>query len=129
MFSFLTGALAEDAGGEIVEEAAEIAEAVAKETSGWFQDAVSKFGKTPLEAWITFGAILALGVVLLVITRSGKKWNTRMIAFGALSIALSFVRSCIRLFRNSPSDRIRDCYIRLCRIRGIYSQEDRLLPR
>ena len=63
------------------------------------QDMFSKFGKTPLEAWITFGAILVLGLVLLVILRGRQKWNTQMLTYGALSIALSFVLSCIRLFR------------------------------
>ena len=95
MFSFLSGVLAEDA----AEEAAEVIEEAAESTPTWLQDAFSKFGKTPLEAWITLAAIAALGFVLLVIARSSKKWNTKMLAFGALSIALSFVLSCIRLFR------------------------------
>ena len=99
MFSFLLpGALAESA-EEAAAEAAEVAEEAAKTSPTWLQDAVSKFGKTPLEAWITFGALLALGAVMLVIARSQKKWNARMLAFGALSVALSFVLSCIRLFR------------------------------
>ena len=63
------------------------------------QDMFSKFGKTPLEAWITFGAILVLGLVMLVIFRNRQKWSTQMLTYGALSIALSFVLSCIRLFR------------------------------
>ena len=95
---FLNGALAESI-GEAVEETSEAVEEVAEKAPTWFQELFSKFGKTPLEAWITFAAIAALGIVLLVITRSSKKWNTRMLAFGALSIALSFVLSCIRLFR------------------------------
>ena len=95
---FLSGALAESI-GEAVEETSEAVEEVAEKAPTWFQELFSKFGKTPLDAWITFAAIAALGIVLLVITRSSKKWNTRMLAFGALSIALSFVLSCIRLFR------------------------------
>ena len=95
MFSFISGALAEET-AEAVEEAVE--EAV-QEGPSWLQDAFSKFGKTPLEAWITFGAILALGIVLLFVFRSAKKWNTKMLAYGALSVALAFVLSCIRLFR------------------------------
>ena len=63
------------------------------------QDMFSKFGKTPLEAWITFGTILVLGLVMLVIFRNRKQWNTQMLTYGALSIALAFVLSCIRLFR------------------------------
>ena len=63
------------------------------------QDMFSKFGKTPLEAWITFGAVLVLGLIMLVIFRNRRKWSTQMLTYGALSIALSFVLSCIRLFR------------------------------
>lgn len=63
------------------------------------QEMFSKFGKTPLEAWITFGAILVLGLVMLVIFRNRQRWSTQMLTYGALSIALSFVLSCIRLFR------------------------------
>ena len=65
------------------------------------QDMFSKFGKTPLEAWITFGAVLVLGLIMLVIFRNRRKWSTQMLTYGALSIALSFVLSCIRLFRMS----------------------------
>ena len=63
------------------------------------QDMFSKFGKSPLEAWITFGAVLVLGLIMLVIFRNCRKWSTQMLTYGALSIALSFVLSCIRLFR------------------------------
>ncbi len=89
--------------GALAEEASETAEAVAEEVAKkdptWLEDLVSKFGKTPLNAWITLLAIVALGAILLVVSKSHSKWNTKMLAFGALSIALSFVLSCIRLFR------------------------------
>lgn len=98
MFEFLAGALAEGA-EEAAEEVAEVVEETAAAGPSWLQDAVSKFGKTPLEAWITFAAVAVLGIALLVIARSQKKWNAKVLAFGALSIALSFVLSCIRLFR------------------------------
>ena len=94
MWEFLTGALAEGA-----EEVVEAVEEAAASTPTWFQDAISKFGKTPLEAWITFGTLVVLGIALMVIARTKNKWNAKMLAFGALSIALSFVLSCIRLFR------------------------------
>ena len=98
MFEFLAGALAEGA-EEATEEVAEVVEEAAASGPSWLQDAISKFGKTPLEAWITFAALAVLGIALLVIARSQKKWNAKVLAFGALSIALSFVLSCIRLFR------------------------------
>ena len=98
MSFFLAGALAEGA-EEIAEETAEAVEEAAKATPTWLQDAFSKFGKTPLEAWITLAALVALGIILMIVCRSAKKWNTKMLAYGALSIALAFVLSCIRLFR------------------------------
>ena len=82
---------------EAAEEAAE--EASEKATPSWLHDLVSKFGKTPLEAWISFGTLIILAVVLLAIGKTRRLWTTKMIAFGALAIALSFVLSCIRLFR------------------------------
>ena len=67
--------------------------------SEWLNDLVSKFGKTPGTVWVAVGVIVALGVILLAVGRSAKKWNAKTVAFGALSIALSFVLSCIRLYR------------------------------
>ena len=90
MFAFLSGAFAEEA------EAA--AEAAAKEP-GWFEQLVEKFGESSLTSWIAVAVLAALGIVLFMITRSGKKWNARMLSMAALSIALSFVLSCLRLFR------------------------------
>ena len=67
--------------------------------SDWFNDVFSKFGKTSGIMWIAVGVIAALGIIFLVIGRSSKKWSAKMVAFGALSVALSFVLSCIRLYR------------------------------
>lgn len=88
MFPFIVSAFAEEAAQE-----------AAKTDLTWAQDAFSKFGKTPLEAWITVAAIAVLAAVLFFIARSSKKLDTKTLAFGALSIALSFVLSCVRLFR------------------------------
>ena len=67
--------------------------------SKWQHDLFSKFGNTPGTVWVSVGVIVALGVILLAVGRSAKRWNAKMVAFGALSIALSFVLSCIRLYR------------------------------
>ena len=64
---------------------------------------MEKFGETPLKVWIALGMIVAFAVILLVIGRTAKKWNAKMIAFGALSIALSFVLSCFRLSPIRPT--------------------------
>ena len=88
MFSWiLSSALAEDA-----------AEAVAKEPT-WFQQLFEKFGESSLTSWIAVAVLVCLGVAFVLITKSGTKWNARMLSAAALSIALSFVLSCLRLFR------------------------------
>ena len=84
-FLFLNSALAE--------------EAAEKTQPTWSQELVEKFGETPLTVWIAVGVIAALALILLTIGKSSSKWNAKMIAFGALSIALSFVLSCVRLYR------------------------------
>ena len=65
----------------------------------WAQDLVKKFVETPGTTWIAVGVLLVLGVILLVVGKTAKKWTAKTVAFGALSIALSFVLSCIRLYR------------------------------
>ena len=88
MFSWLiTGALAEEA-----------AEAAAAEP-GWLQKAFEKFAETPWTVWIAVAVLVALGIVFLTITRTSRKWTAKMLSFGALSVALSFVLSCVRLYR------------------------------
>ena len=49
--------------------------------------------------WVMLAALVALGMILMLIAKSQKKWNARMVAYASLSIALSFVLSYIRLFR------------------------------
>ncbi len=58
-----------------------------------------KFFETPAMLWVAVGTIAALSIMVLCISRSRKQWNARTVAFGALSVALSFVLSCIRLYR------------------------------
>lgn len=84
---FFSSALAEEA-----------AEAAAPQPS-WFETAVSKLTETPLTVWIAILVLVALGVILLVVRKTSQNWNAKMLSFAALSIALSFVLSCIRLYR------------------------------
>lgn len=81
--------------GAMAEEAAEATETV----PAWGQELLTKFTETPVTLWISLLVVLALSVVLLVIGKTSRTWDARMIAFGAISVSLSFVLSCIRLFR------------------------------
>lgn len=87
MFLFLASAYAE--------EATEAAEAAPT----WGQELMEKFIETPATTWIAVAVLAALGVMLLLIGRSYKKWTAKTVAFAALAIALSFVLSCFRLYR------------------------------
>ena len=58
-----------------------------------------KLGELTPASWIAIGALLALGVVLLAVSRKKEKWSPAMLAFAALCIALSFLLSNIRLYR------------------------------
>lgn len=100
MFPFLGEALAE--GAETITEAATVTEAAAvsaKQAPTWSEELVEKFAETPGRVWIAVAALAALAAILFAVSRSSKRWNAKMLAMGALSIALSFVLSCIRLFR------------------------------
>lgn len=99
------GAFAETAAGtaaetavETVTEAAETVVETAAEPT-WAQELVEKFVETPGSLWISILVIAALAVIFLVVSRTSKQWGAKAVAYGALCIALSFVLSCIRLFR------------------------------
>ena len=94
-----TAQKAETAAEEAAQKAEEAAEKKEEKTPGWLHNAVKKFGETPLKAWIAFGTLIVLAVVLRAVAGTAKKWNPKMLSFGALSIALSFILSMIRLFR------------------------------
>ena len=91
MFDFLFRALAEEA------SSTDTGAASAEPT--WFQTAFEKFGATPGTVWVAVAVLVALAVILFAINKSARKWTAKMVAYGALSIALSFVLSCIRLYR------------------------------
>lgn len=83
----------------LAEDAAEAVEEVVEKEPTWFETAVKKLVETPLTVWIAILVLVALGVILLTVSRSSKNWNAKMLSFAALSISLSFVLSCIRLYR------------------------------
>lgn len=79
----------------LADEAADAAE----QSPAWSQELVEKFTETPGRVWIAVAALAAIAAILFAVSRSSKRWNAKMLSMAALSIALSFVLSCIRLFR------------------------------
>ncbi len=64
---------------------AEEAQEVAKAEPTWAEEAVKKFAETPGTVWIAVGVLVALGVILLAIGKTSKKWTAKTVAFGALA--------------------------------------------
>lgn len=61
-----------------------------------FTEVFSEFASLKAATWISLAALLALAAILVLCR---KKWDTRMLTYGAMCIALSFILSYIRLYR------------------------------
>ena len=64
----------------------------------WFSRLVKKLVELPWFMWAIVAGLLAFGIVLMVAGRK-TRWTARMLAHAAICLALSFVLSCIRLWR------------------------------
>ena len=67
----------------------------------WFQTAFKDFGEFPAWAWIVVAVLLVGGVIAYHSLKGGHKtvWNTKMMAMGAVCIALSSVLSMIKIWK------------------------------
>lgn len=75
------------------------AEGAAEQAPGWLSTVFAKFGSILPTVWGVVAALVVLAVILFVLGRSGKRWNAQMLANAALSIALAFVLSYVRLYK------------------------------
>ena len=64
-----------------------------------FQEAFEKFGEINPLTWGVVITLLAVGVILLITFRNKQRWSVTMLVNAAMSLALAFVLSCIRLYR------------------------------
>ena len=60
---------------------------------------IFRFDKISAQVWPVLAALVILGAVLFVLSRQQQKWSARMIANAALSIALAFILSYVRLYK------------------------------
>lgn len=67
----------------------------------WFQTAFKDFGEFPAWAWIVVAVLMVGGVIAYRSLKGGHKtvWNTKMMAMGAVCIALSSVLSMIKIWK------------------------------
>jgi len=74
------------------------AEAAAAEPN-WLQKVFERFGEMSTAGWIILAVLVLLCAGLMVIAKQKTKWTAKLLAYAALSIALAFVLSYIRLWR------------------------------
>ena len=98
-FPFLS-ALAEEA-AEVADEAVEAVEEAADPFFEWIKEPFGKLASAGIWEYLAFATLVLLGVFLFVQSRKKVKWNVKMLSFAAMSLALSFVLSYIRIFRMS----------------------------
>lgn len=81
----------------LAEETAEVTE----ETSSWLSDVFGKFAELPLWGWALVAVLLIGGMIVWQQKRGGKKtvWTTKMLALGAICMALTCVLAMIKIFR------------------------------
>ena len=58
-----------------------------------------KLAEVSLTTWIAIGALIVLAAIIFAVSHKKQRWSAKKLASGALSIALSFILSCIRLYR------------------------------
>ena len=59
----------------------------------------SKFASIAPAVWGILAALIIVGVVVFFISRDRRSWSARMLSNAALSIALAFILSYIRLYK------------------------------
>lgn len=74
-------------------------EAAAAAEPSWLQKAFEKFGEVSYTGWIILAVLILLWVGLTAIARQKTQWTAKLLAYAALSIALAFVLSYVRLWR------------------------------
>ena len=75
------------------------AEESASESTSLISEVLGRFSDLGATGWITIFTLLVLTAIVIGMSVSRKTWNAKSLAFAALSIALSFILSYIKIFR------------------------------
>lgn len=75
------------------------AEESAAESTSLVSEVLSRFSDLGATGWITIFTLVVLAAIVIGMSVSRKTWNAKSLAFAALSIALSFILSYIKIFR------------------------------
>ena len=75
------------------------AEESAAESTSLISEVLGRFSDLGATGWITIFTLVVLAAIVIGMSVSRKTWNAKSLAFAALSIALSFILSYIKIFR------------------------------
>ncbi len=76
-----------------------LAEEAAEESTSFLSELLGRFGDLGATGWITIFTLLILAGIMIAMSVSRKTWTAKSLAYAALSIALSFVLSYVKLYR------------------------------
>ena len=71
----------------------------AAESTSLISEVLGRFSDLGATGWITIFTLVVLAAIVIGMSVSRKTWNAKSLAFAALSIALSFILSYIKIFR------------------------------
>ena len=76
-----------------------LAEEAAAESPSFLSEVLSRFSELGATGWITIFTIIILAAIMVGMSVSRKTWTAKSMAYAALSVALAFVLSYIKIWR------------------------------
>lgn len=76
-----------------------LAEEAATESTSFLGEVLGRFGDLGATGWITIFTLIILVAIMIGMSVTRKTWTAKSLAYAALSIALSFVLSYIKIWR------------------------------
>ena len=76
-----------------------LAEETAEESTSFLSEVLGRFSELGATGWITIFTLVILAAIMVGMSVSRKTWTAKSMAYAALSIALAFVLSYIKIWR------------------------------
>ena len=76
-----------------------LAEEAANESPSFLSEVLGRFSELGTTGWITIFTLVILAAIMVGMSVSRKTWTAKAMAYAALSIALSFVLSYVKIWR------------------------------
>ncbi len=80
-----------------------LAEETAEESTSFLSEVLGRFSELGATGWITIFTLVILAAIMVGMSVSRKTWTAKSMAYAALSIALAFVLSYIKIWRTHIS--------------------------